>query len=455
VGSNVGSVTEGDTAHVPSDQRDVLLTGVARPAGAPVDVRLCAGRIAAVAPAGTLAALPAEPGTEHLDLTGYLLLPAPAEPHAHLDKALTAERAGNPGGDLAGAIEAWHRVEPTVTHDDLVRRATAAALLGLAHGATAVRSHVNLGAGAGLRHLTALVEARAALRGQVDLQLVAFPPAPLAGAAGADSRALLRRALEAGADVVGGCAWLDPDPVAANDACLAIAAEHGVPVDLHVDETTDPAARSLRPLAESVLRAGFAPGVTASHCVSLGSQPDAAETAARVAEAGIAVVCNPQTNLYLQSRGVGTDAPRGLTALAALRAAGVTLAAGGDNQRDPFNALGRGDPLETAALLVAAGHLDPAAAYGAVSAGARAAMGLPAVELVPGAPAELLAIRAASVAEAVAVASPDRVVIHRGRVACRTRIDRHYPPYDREPGPARAPLLPEHHPYADSLSARM
>jgi cytosine/creatinine deaminase len=450
VGSNVGSVTEGDTAHVPSHQRDVVLTGAARPAGAPVDVRLSAGRITAVAPAGTF---PADPGAEHLDLAGYLLLPAPAEPHAHLDKALTADRAGNPGGDLAGAIDAWHRIDATVDHQDLVRRATDAALLGLAHGATAVRSHVNLGAGSGLRNLAALVEVRAALRGRVDVQLVAFPPAPLAGPVGAPSRRLLREALAAGADIVGGCAWLDADPVAANDACLAIAAAAGVPVDLHVDETTDPAARSLRPLAESVLRAGFGPAVTASHCVSLGSQPDAAATAAIVAAAGIAVVCNPQTNLFLQARGAAVDPPRGLTALAVLRAAGVTVAAGGDNQRDPFNSLGRADPLEVAALLVAAGHLDPVAAYDAVSTGARAAMGLPAVDLVVGAPAELLAIRAASVAEAVAVASPDRVVIHRGRVVCRTRLDRRYP---AGAIPVPDPLLPEHHPYADSqISARM
>ena len=94
----------------------------------------------------------------------------------------------------------------------------------------------------------------------------------------------------------------------------------------------------------------------------------------------------------------------------------MTVAAGGDNLQDPFNLMGRGDPLEAASLLVAAGHLQPAEAYHAVSAASRAAMGLPAVAIAPGAPAELLAIRASTVREAVAFAPADRVVFHHGAV---------------------------------------
>jgi len=102
----------------------------------------------------------------------------------------------------------------------------------------------------------------------------------------------------------------------------------------------------------------------------------------------------------------------------------VTVAAGGDNLRDPFNAVGRGDPLETASLLVAAGHLEPAVAYATVSAGARAAIGLEDVRVEPGFPAELLAVRAASVEEAVAAAPPERLVLRRGELVSRTTVIR-------------------------------
>jgi cytosine deaminase len=114
-----------------------------------------------------------------------------------------------------------------------------------------------------------------------------------------------------------------------------------------------------------------------------------------------------------------------LTALRPLLEAGVTVAAGGDNLRDPFNPVGRADPLETASLLVTAGHLRPDEAYAAVSTGARAAMGLPEVRVATGFPAELLAVQAASLEEAIA-GGTDRVVIHQGRVVSRTTITREF-----------------------------
>jgi cytosine/creatinine deaminase len=387
-------------------------------------MRLQGGSIGEVGAPGTLL-----PAFEHLDLTGYLLLPAPAEPHAHLDKALTAARAPNPTGDLLGAIEAWVPYRSTMAHEDVVRRATEAALMYLANGATAVRTHVDVGNSIGLRALKALVEVREALRNQVTLQLVALASVPLTGAEGAENRSMLRAAMESGADVVGGCPHLDPDPAACQETCLSLAAELERPIDLHTDETLDPAVLYLPRFADMVAKTGFQHGATASHCVSLGVQPPevAAEVAQQVVAAGIAVVCPPQTNLFLQARDHPSAPPRGLTALRALLAAGATVAGGGDNVQDPFNSVGSGDPLDTASLLVMAGHLSPEEAYAAVSSGARAAMGLPSVRLEAGFPAELLAVRASSLREAVAVAGHERVVIHNGRVVSRTSMTREFP----------------------------
>jgi cytosine/creatinine deaminase len=415
----------------------LLLAGVTLAGGEVADVAVADGRIAAVTPPDHAH----EGHGERLDLAGYLLLPAPAEPHAHLDKALTAARVPNPRGDLAGAVEAWLRHRPSLTREDVAERATRATSMLLANGATAIRSHVDVGSDIGLRSLEALLEVRQALRGQVTLQLVAMVSVPLTGPLGADHRALLRAAMERGADVVGGCPALDPDPAGCLEVCLEVAAACGRPVDLHTDETLDPAVLHLPRFAELVAGRGFAHGATASHCVSLGVQPPevATKVAEQVAAAGMSVVCLPQTNLFLQGRGL-TAAPRGLTALRELLAAGVTVAAGGDNLQDPFNALGRGDPLETASLLVAAGHLTPRQAWVAVSAGARAAMGLPAVRVEAGAPAELLAVRAASLEEAVAGASSDRLVLHRGRVVSRTVVTRE--PADPAPSPPRPREVP-------------
>ena len=395
--------------------------------GRVVDVRLADGRIAAVEEAVAVAA-PA-PGTPEsqvavVDLTGYLLLPAPAEPHAHLDKALTADLVHNPTGDLLGAVDAWLEFRQTLTVDDIAARARRAALIGLAKGTTAIRTHIDVGTGIGLRAAEALVRVRDELADVLDLQIVSLVSRPTVGAAGAENRAHQRDAHALGVDVVGGCPHLEDDALGHLDVVLELAAELGLPIDLHTDETLDPGVLNLEHITRLVGSTGFAHAVVASHCVSLGVQ--AADVQRRVAEAvgeaGVGVVTLPQTNLYLQGRGIGVSTPRGLTALASLREAGVVVAGGADNLRDPFNLMGRGDPLETAALLVMAGHLSPADAYDAVSTHARAVMGLAPVRIEAGCPAELLAVRGTSLGDVIAFASEDRFVWHRGRLVARTHV---------------------------------
>jgi cytosine deaminase len=388
-----------------------------------VDVDPESGLIAAVGRAG---AVPAAPGDEVLDLAGYLVLPAPAEPHAHLDKALVGERVRNPTGDLAGAILSWQAQRPTLTFEDIVERARRAALMSLAAGATAIRTHVDVVADVGVRGVEALACVRDELAGVLDLQVVALAGPPLCGPAGSAGRALLARAIEAGADIVGGAPHVEPDTRGETEACIDAALDAGVGIDLHTDETLEVTKLGLLDLVEGARRRDLAGPVAASHCVSLGAQDvDVQVRIARVvAEAGVAVIANPPTNLYLQGRDRPVSTPRGLAALRPLLDAGVTVAAGGDNVRDPFNPLGRGDPLETAALLVIAGHLDVETAWEAVSSGARAALGLPPVAVAAGSPAELLAVRAGSLADAIASATEDRVVVHRGRVVARTTVTR-------------------------------
>lgn len=392
--------------------------------------------------------LPPLPGDELVDCSGLVLLPAPVEPHAHLDKALSGDRAPNPAGDLLGAIDAWHAYRGTIEIDDYVRRARAAALELIAHGTTTIRSHVDVGEGVGLRALEALLQVKDELAADrlADLQLVALVSSPVIGDDGAGNRALLEQAIELGADVVGGCPLIEPDPVAATAFLVRFADERGLPIDLHVDESMVPGHLWLPQYAEAVAAATGLPGATASHCVSLVVQPehDQARIAAQLAAAGISVVTLPQSNLYLQSRGRRVAPPRGLTALPALLEAGVNVAAGGDNVRDPFNAVGRSDALETAAFLVMAGHRTPEQAWQMVSAAARAALGLPPVTLAPGEPAELVALPGDALTDALARAGEGRIVVHAGRIVARTTVSTTFmrSPASASPPPTLATTAP-------------
>ncbi|MFJ3235429.1 amidohydrolase family protein [Streptomyces sp. NPDC086787] len=381
-----------------SDTAPVLLCGARLTDGRTVDVRLGGGRIEAVGTAGSLAPVPARAAGTRVDLSGYLLLPAPAEPHAHADTALSAD-AGGP-----------------VSYDpeDVQRRSTEAALLQLSHGATALRAHVRVGDVPALGALAAVLRTRRSLRGLAELTTVATPRV-LTGAAGAEGLAMLRDAVKMGATVVGGCPDLDPDPAGYAEAVLEVAAEHGCPVDLHTD-ATDPA----RLTRLAAMAGGLRPGVTLGPCGGLSRLP--AEAASRVADrlaaAGITVVCLPQG-------GCGGTDRRGTAPVRLLRAAGVRVAAGSGALRDVANPVGRGDPLEAAFLLSSRHGLRPEDAYDAVSTSARAVLGLPEVRVEAGFPAELLAVRGDHLAGVLSLAY-SRIVVHRGRVVARTSAVREY-----------------------------
>jgi cytosine/creatinine deaminase len=357
-------------------------------------------------------------GESTVDLTGWLLLGAFAEPHAHLDKAFLAERITNETGDLLGAIRAMGASRHLLNVPDIVERAERAARLLAANGCSVIRTHADTTPDHGLRSVEALLEVRRRVADVVDLQIVALTGWPVTGIAGADSRALLRDAMALGADIVGGCPHLDDDPHAANDVLLDIASELERPVDLHTDETLDPAMLALADLADRVSRSGFSFGVTASHCVSLGVQPVSVQeqVAEAVAAAGIGVVALPQTNLFLQGRGHPSAMPRGVTAVSALRNAGAGVCAGADNLQDPFNPLGRGDPLETAGLMIATCHLLPQDALSSIGEHAHRVLGLEPPSVRLGALADLVAIPATSVREAIAFGPSGRRVWRRGHL---------------------------------------
>ncbi|MEK9521305.1 hydrolase [Streptomyces sp. adm13(2018)] len=382
-----------DGAAATADSTSLLLSHARLADGRNVDVRLVGGRIEAVGTAGSLTATGAR-----VDLTGYLLLPAAAEPHAHADTALSADSPG----------------PVSYAPEHVQRRAAEAALLQLGHGATAQRAHVRIGDVHGLGPLEAVLQARRSLRGLVDLTAVAMPRL-LTGAAGADGLAMLRDAVKMGAGVVGGCPDLDPDPAGYVEAVLEVAAEHGVPVDLHTDG--DDPARLARLAA---MAGGLRPGVTIGPCAGLGRLPaDAARRAADgLAAAGVTVVCLPQG-------GCAGTGLRGTAPVRLLRAAGVRVAAGSGAMRDVANPVGRGDPLEAAYLLASLGGLPAEEAYAAVAAEARAATGLPEVRVEAGFPAELLAVRGERLSGVLSLAY-SRIVVHRGRVVARTSAVREY-----------------------------
>ncbi|MFM7761862.1 MAG: amidohydrolase family protein [Acidimicrobiaceae bacterium] len=353
-----------------------------------------------------------------IDARGSLLTCSLAEPHAHLDKAFLAERIHNPTGDLMGAIMAMERSRDLITVADTIERAERAVRLMVSNGVTAIRTHADVTEWNHLDAVQALVEVRNRTRGLVDLQICALLGWPLSGEAGKENRERGRRAIEMGANILGGCPHLDANPEGANIALIELAGELNCDLDLHTDEHTDSSRLSLDDLANRVINTGLKRKVAASHCVSLGMQTETVQrrVSERVAEAGISVIALPQTNLFLQGRDFSTATPRGLTAVSSLRKAGVKVAFGADNLQDPFNPIGRGDPLESAGLAILTAHLLPDDAFESVSTVARQVMGLEVAGPQVGATANLMLTQAGSTREAIANTPMRNLVLYKGQV---------------------------------------
>jgi cytosine/creatinine deaminase len=380
-----------------------------------VDVRLDDGCVVEVAAAGALTVT--DPAAT-LDLDGWLLLSAAAEPHAHLDKALSFDLIQPPLGDLNSAVAAWIAYAATMTVESIVVRARTQVLNMLANGITAILTHADVHPGFPTRSADALVCLRGELEGLVDIRIVAL-------ASREASAADIGAALDLGLDMVGGAPHMAEDPDAEVERLVEIATRRGLGVDLHTDENLD-GPLTLGHYARLVRDLPRDRQYSASHCVRLGTlgPEQLAEVIADVVAADVGVISLPITNLYLQGWQHPALTPRGLTALRALLSAKVRVGAGADNVQDPFNPVGRSDAFETASLLVSVGHLTPREAWDMVTIGARSVMGLPPAGPYVGGRAELLAVRAQSLTEAIATAPADRLVIHAGRLVSRSELHR-------------------------------
>ena len=377
-----------------------------------VDVR---GTIASITPSDET---PPGQSENTVDFGGKLLLPPLAEPHAHLDKAFLADRVENDTGDLMGAIQGLERIRHTVTHEDIVERACRAAVLMSKNGVTAIRTHADTTLSSGLTSVHALLEAKRRCASFIQIQVAMLLDWPLTGPQSGERLQLARDAIDAGVDVVGGCPHLDDNPQQALEILLRLALDSGLPLDIHADENLRADSRDLENLADLILRDNIKHNITASHCVSLSAQSasDITRVSEKVATANIAVVALPLTNLFLQSRGITSLSPRGITPTAHLRARGVIVAAGADNLQDPFNPVGRGDPLETASLMVIAAHESPQTACDMVTRNSHHIISPGRSFLKPGDKADFIAVPAANVREVIAMGPPDRTVVYGGVV---------------------------------------
>jgi cytosine/creatinine deaminase len=391
----------------------------------PVDVAVRDGRIAAIRPAG------AEPGGGRvLEAGGCLLSPPYVEPHVHLDTALTAgQPRWNESGTLWEGIARWAERKPLLDHDDVTGRVTQVLRWYAANGVLHIRSHVDV-TDPSLVALRALLEVRERVRDVLTLQLVAFPQEGICSFPGGEE--LLGEAVRLGVDVVGAIPHFEDtreDGVRSVELAVALAAEHGLRVDVHCDEIDDEQSRFVEVLAAQALRTGLRERVTASHTTAMGSYNAAYAFKLRrlLLRSGVHLVCNPMTNLHLQGRFDDYPKRRGLTRVKEMLAAGVNVAFGGDDIMDPWFPMGMADPVQVAfagalgAQLTAPAEI--AECHRMITDRAAAVLGLgDAYGLAEGRPASFLVLPATGAADVLRRHVRPRYVIARGHLLAESPV---------------------------------
>ena len=354
---------------------------------------------------------------EGVDCGGSIAMPGFVDLHTHIDKGHIWPRAKNLDGTHRFAVNgvAADRAA-NWSAEDVRTRADFALRCAYAHGTVALRTHID-SLGPQLDISWPVFKAlRADWAGRIALQAVSLMP--LGTYADPWIEQMADTVAEAGG-LLGGSGALEPDAPALIARVFDLAVDRDLDIDLHVDETGDPGAHTLRLIAEETIKRGYQGRVTCGHCCSLAVQPEAEarETVALVADAGLTVVSLPMVNQYLQGRVPGTPRWRGVTLLHELRAAGVRVVLASDNTRDPFHAFGDLDLLEVLREGVRIGHLDLPVGHwpAAITALPAQVMKLPAGVLRVGGPADVVLFAARDYSELFARPQSDRIVLRSGR----------------------------------------
>ncbi|CAG9205247.1 Cytosine deaminase [Paraburkholderia sabiae] len=385
-----------------------------------VDIGIESGRIVAVEP--TLAAS----AREEIDANGALVTPPFIDAHFHMDATLSYGLPRvNASGTLLEGIALWGELKPHLTQEALVERALQYCDWAVARGLLAIRTHVDV-CDERLLAVEALLEVKRRVAQYMDLQLVAFPQDGLLRSAGAFDN--LKRAIAMGVDVVGGIPHFErtmADGAESVRLLCEFAAEKGLRVDMHCDESDDPMSRHIETLAAQTHRLGMHGRVTGSHLTSMHSMDNyyVSKLLPLMRESGVAAIANPLINITLQGRSDTYPKRRGMTRVPEMMAASIDVAFGHDCVMDPWYSLGSGDMLEVAHMGLHVAQMTGIdamhACFDAVTVNAARIFGLERYGIEPGCDANLVVLDARDAVEAIRLRAARLAVVSRGKVVSR------------------------------------
>src|SRR3954470_23367166 len=357
-----------------------------------------------------------------IDAQGCLVSPPLVDVHFHMDATLSLGLPRlNLSGTLLEGIALWSELKPLVTPEAVGERALRYCDLAVSQGLLAIRSHVDI-CDDRLVAVDALLDVKQKIAAYIDLQLVAFPQDGYFRSHNAVKN--LERALDKGVDIIGGIPHFErsmEEGARSIEVLCDIAAERGLMVDMHCDESDDPLSRHVETLAAETHRLGLLGRVTGSHLTSMHSMDNyyVSKLLPLMAEAQLNVVSNPLINITLQGRHDTYPKRRGMTRVPEQMAAGLTVAFGHDCVMDPWYPMGSACMLEVASMGLHVAQMTGQAAirqcFDAVTANPARILQLDGYGLAAGCHADFVLLQARDPIEAIRLRANRLRVYRRGR----------------------------------------
>ncbi|WKC22549.1 amidohydrolase family protein [Rhizobium sp. SSA_523] len=359
-------------------------------------------------------------GIKTYDAAGALLLPGFVDAHIHLDKAMLLGRCPICEGNLKEAVRLTAVCKSQFTEEDVYARGSEVLDMAFRSGTRAMRTFVEVDPRVGMRSFDAIRRLAADWAHLIDLQICAFAQEGVTDET--ETLALLAKALEAGATVVGGCPYTDADPHAHVELIFDLAERFGVDVDFHVDFDLDPENSILPKIIAETDRRSYHGRVVVGHATKFAafSADRRAGLAAGMRESGISLVVLPATDAFLNGDRSDPMRPRGLAPASDLAGAGVDVAIATNNVENFFTPFGDASLLRMAQFYanleqLAADHsLDRVHAMISDIPARMTGLALP--DLAIGAAADFILVKARSAAEAIRRNAPVTAVIRSGRM---------------------------------------
>jgi cytosine deaminase len=352
-----------------------------------------------------------------IDAQGRLVTESFVDPHLHLDKIMTGSLAEESvlseyqaGGTSMTAIEVASRVKEHYVESEIISRVRKLLDEAERNGVYHIRAFADVDTKAKLIGINALLKIKQEFKDRIGIQIVAFPQDGIIRDPGTEE--LLYKAMDMGADLVGGIPWIEyTDDDARNhiDIAFEIAKKHNADIAMLTDDASDPGLRTTEYLAISAIKKGWTGRVTACHARATGLYNEVyhRKFTALLKKAEMGVVTDPHTGpLHVKVK--------------ELLAGGVTVALGQDDVDDAYYPYGRCNSLEVAFL---ASHLlwmmtreDREVIYDMITSNAAKVLGLRMYRLAVGNPANLIVLDAKNLREAFAYHSKPAFIVRGGTV---------------------------------------